>query len=67
LRKRFKGEDVYGDNPGMMALGGGPMNEKYIKKRTPLQLACALGLFKIVEILLKKGARANGNHKEEFI
>lgn len=34
--------------------------EKTQKKRTPLQMACALGLYKIVEFLLGKGANANG-------
>ncbi len=35
-------------------------NEITIKKRTPLQLACAMGVFKIVEYLLTKGANPNG-------
>ena len=30
----------------------GTKNENVIKKRTPLQLACALGLFEIVDFLL---------------
>ena len=51
IKKKFKDE-----NEEMMLLKG----EKPIKSRTPLQLACALGLFKIVELLLLKGANPNG-------
>lgn len=36
--------------------------DKPIKKRSPLQLACALGLYKQVELLLVKGANPNGVH-----
>jgi hypothetical protein len=47
IKKRFKGveNEIYADNFAMVGLGNGPMNEKYIKKRTPLQLACGIGLY----------------------